>query len=204
MNTHFLASSRGKIIQLLRSAARSVNELAGALGLTDNAVRAHLARLEADGLVQQAGRRTTFRKPEMVYDITPDAEGLFAKAYEPVLATLLTTLEARLDEEEFDAYLREVGRRLAAPHLASMVDLSPPDRAARTLKVLEKLGGLAAIEEREGRAYVRGFACPLARTVVAHPKLCRVAEVLVGELLGREVREECQRGDHPKCCFSIG
>jgi len=30
-----------------------------------------------------------------------------------------------------------------------------------------------------------------------------MAQVLVGELLGREVREQCQRGDRPKCCFVV-
>jgi hypothetical protein len=37
-------------------------------------------------LVQQAGVRPSFRKPESIYDITPEAERLFAKAYAPVLA----------------------------------------------------------------------------------------------------------------------
>ena len=203
MHAPLFASSRGRIVQLLRRAAQSVNELAAALGLTDNAVRAHLLRLERDGLVQQAGTRPAFRKPEAVYELTPEAERLFAKAYAPVLATLLATLEARLDENELDSHLREVGRRLAAPHLASMKKLSLKERATKTLKIVEDLGGLAAVEEREGRVYVRGFGCPLSQIVTAHPKVCLVTQALVGELLGREVQEECQRGDRPKCCFSI-
>ena len=69
-----------------------MNDLARALGVTDNAVRANLARLERDGLVRQAGSRPSFRKPETVYDITPAAEGLFAKAYAPLLKVLLDVL----------------------------------------------------------------------------------------------------------------
>src|SRR5688572_21385928 len=83
MHVPLLASSRGRVVRLLRRAAQSVNELAATLGLTDNAVRAHLLRLERDGLVQQAGTRPGFRKPEAVYEITADAEHLFAKAYAP-------------------------------------------------------------------------------------------------------------------------
>ena len=45
------------MVQLLRRASRTVEELAQALGLTDNAVRAHLATLERDGLVRQGGLR---------------------------------------------------------------------------------------------------------------------------------------------------
>ena len=49
----FFASTRGQIVTLLRRALRTVDELAGELGLTDNAIRAHLAALERDGLVTQ-------------------------------------------------------------------------------------------------------------------------------------------------------
>jgi len=54
-----MESTRGKILDLLRSKERTVNELAAALGLTDNAVRAHLLSLERDGLVHQSGRQIT-------------------------------------------------------------------------------------------------------------------------------------------------
>src|SRR3712207_8581849 len=54
-NKRFLETTRGQIVALLRRGTRTVEELAAALGLTDNAVRAHLAALERDGLVRQAG-----------------------------------------------------------------------------------------------------------------------------------------------------
>ena len=40
-----MESTRGKILDLLRTKEQTVNELAAALGLTDNAVRAHLLSL---------------------------------------------------------------------------------------------------------------------------------------------------------------
>jgi predicted ArsR family transcriptional regulator len=204
MNSRFLGSSRGKIVQLLRRAGRSVNELAAALGLTDNAVRANLAQLEQDGLVKQAGRRPGYRKPESIFDITPEAERLFARAYAPVLGTLLSTLEATLSEQELDARLRELGHRLAEPHLEAMSRLAPKQRVRKTLQVLEELGGLAELQQRDGTTYVRGFGCPFSQVVAEHPKLCVAAEVLVSDLLGQEVREQCDRGERSKCCFRIG
>jgi len=206
MNHQLLSSTRGQIVRLLRRAKQSVNDLVAALGLTDNAVRANLAKLQQDGLVQQAGNRPAVRKPEAVYDITPLAEQLFAKAYAPVLATLFAVMEARLDEAEVDAHLREVGRRLAAPHLPALRGLPLEQRAARTLQILEELGGMAELEQRDdGALYVRGFGCPLSAAVAAHPKLCLVAEVLVSELLGQPVREECDRtaAARPKCRFAV-
>ncbi|MGB7160135.1 MAG: ArsR family transcriptional regulator [Tepidisphaeraceae bacterium] len=203
MNARRFTSSREKIVQLLRRAQHSVNDLARALRLTDNAVRANLARLERDGLVQLAGSRASVRKPESIYDITPQAERLFAKAYAPALATVLAVMEAGADEKELEIQLREAGRRLAAPHLPSLAGLPFPQRAEKTLQILEDLGGLADLEDRDGQLYVRGFGCPFSQIVTEHPKLCLVAQVLVGELLGCEVQEQCQRGDRPKCCFVV-
>ena len=53
LGRRFLESTRGQVVLLLRRGARTVEELAQALGLTDNAVRSHLAALERDGLVRR-------------------------------------------------------------------------------------------------------------------------------------------------------
>ena len=64
MNGHFFASTRGRIVLIMRRGARTVDELATALHLTDNAVRAHIATLERDGLVEeQAVRRGVSSSP---------------------------------------------------------------------------------------------------------------------------------------------
>src|SRR6266480_1587765 len=147
MKNRLFGSSRGKIMRLLRRAQQTVNDLARALGLTDNAVRANLARLERDGLVQQAGSRASFRKPESLYDITPEAERLFATAYAPALAILLEVLESGWDEHELDSRLREAGRRLAAPHLPSLMGLTLQQRAEKAVAILEALGGLGEVQE---------------------------------------------------------
>src|SRR5436853_3932762 len=95
-NTRFFASTRGKMVTLLRRASRTVEELAQALDLTDNAVRAQLAALERDGLAHQSGWRRSSSKPASVYTLTPEAEELFPKAYGPVLHQLLEELNERL------------------------------------------------------------------------------------------------------------
>src|SRR6266699_6463619 len=94
-NPRFFASTRGKMVTLLRRTSRTVEELAQALDLTDNAVRAQLATLERDGLVHQHGKRRSSSKPASVYDLTPAAEELFSKAYGPVLRQLLDELNER-------------------------------------------------------------------------------------------------------------
>src|SRR5436190_543972 len=108
----FWASTRGRIVMLLRGGSRTVNELAAALGLTDNAVRMQLDRLERDGLVQPRGTRPGTRKPTVIYELSPEAERLFPKVYGPILRHLMDELAERLPAKRVDDMARAVGHRL--------------------------------------------------------------------------------------------
>ena len=107
----FFESTRGQIVTLLRRSGCTVEELARALGLTDNGVRAHLAVLERDGIVRQRGsvrRSSGGGKPAYVYGLTEQAEDLFSKAYEPALRRLLEVLSERLGSGESEALLTAI------------------------------------------------------------------------------------------------
>jgi predicted ArsR family transcriptional regulator len=200
----FFESTRGQIVTLLRRSNRTVEELARALGLTDNGVRAHLAVLERDGIVQQRGsvrRSSGGGKPAYVYELTHEAEDLFPKAYEPTLHRLLDVLSNQLGPEESEALLRSVGRRLAGEH-STRVD-GAHTRLESAVEVLNELGGLAELEERDGAVIIRGYSCPLAGVTPDHPEVCRMAETLIAELAGVPVHERCDRGERPRCCFEI-
>ena len=95
LGRRFFGSTRGRMVTLLRPRGLTVDELAAEVGLTNNGVRAHLATLERDGLVTQQGSVRSSSgggKPAYVYRLTPEAEALFPKAYEPVLGRLLDVL----------------------------------------------------------------------------------------------------------------
>jgi predicted ArsR family transcriptional regulator len=197
-----LATTRGQIIALLRRSARTVNELAGELQLTDNAVRSHLAALERDALVEQ--RRGSSRgvgKPPTLYALTAAADTLLPKAYAPVLGVMLTTLADRMSREELIELLREVGRRAAVGRAAEGDDLRLRIDAA--YGALGELGGVADLEEGEGTVVIRGFSCPLGALVPAHPEVCQFAAALLEQIAGVPVREHCQKGERPRCCFEL-
>jgi predicted ArsR family transcriptional regulator len=203
-NKRFLASTRGRIIGLLRASACTVNELAAALDLTDNAVRAHLTTLERDGLVRQRGTRAGLRKPHYAYELTPEAEQLFPKAYGTILNQLLDVMNERISPETQEEILREVGRRMAAglPAVSPEGDLE--QRAQIVADVFHQLGGLAQIEKHDHGLVIRGDSCPLATVSARHPRVCRFAETLVSEILQTPVRERCKHGEPPQCCFEVG
>ena len=200
----FFESTRGQIVTLLRRSGRTVEDLARALSLTDNGVRAHLAILERDGIVRQRGsvrRSSGGGKPAYVYELTQEAEDLFPKAYEPALRRLLDVLSDQLGPEEAEALLRSVGRRLAEEHSMRATDARA--RLEVAVEVLNELGSLAEIEERDGALVIRGYSCPLAGVTPDHPEVCRMAETLIAELAGVPVHERCDRGERPRCCFEV-
>lgn len=200
----FFESTRGQIVALLRRSGRTVEDLARALDLTDNGVRAHLAILERDGVVRQRGsvrRGSGGGKPAYVYELTQGAEDLFPKAYEPTLRRLLDVLSDQLGPEESEALLRLVGRRLAGEHSVRTNDARA--RLESAVEVFNELGGFAELEERDGVLVIRGYSCPLAGVSPDHPEVCRMAETMITELAGVPVYEHCDRGERPRCCFEV-
>ncbi len=203
-NERFFESTRGQVVTLLRRSDHTVEELAQALGLTDNGVRAHLAVLERDGIVRQRGsvrRSSGGGKPAYVYELTQEAEDLFPKAYEPALSRLLDVLSDQLGPEQSEALLRSVGRRLAGGHSVRTNDARA--RLESAVEIFNELGGLAELEERDGTLVIRGYSCPLAGVSPDHPEVCRMAETMITELAGVPIYEHCDRGERPRCCFEV-
>jgi predicted ArsR family transcriptional regulator len=199
----FFRSTRGRIVTLLRRSGRTVEGLARELGLTDSGVRAHLATLERDGVVRQRGfvrRGSGGGKPAYVYELTPEAEELYPKGYEPVLRQLLDVLSGRLGPEESEAVLRIVGRR-QAEELGVPVD-GVRSRLEAAIGALNELGGLAELEESDGGFAICGYSCPLTSVVRDHPEACRLAEALLTELTGLPINEHCDRDESTcRCSF---
>jgi predicted ArsR family transcriptional regulator len=201
---NFFDTTRGRILDLLRGGVGTVDELSRRLELTDNAVRAHLATLERDGLIEQRGLQRGLRKPHFAYRLTNEAERLFPKAYHTLLNQLLVVLKLRLKPKEFQAILREVAHALAAGLSANRNNKTAESRAQSAVDVLEELGGSSRIEREDDKLLIRSNGgCPFSETVSEHPEICCLAEVLLSEITNSEVREHCERGEFPRCAFEI-
>lgn len=140
-------------------------------------------------------------KPAYVYELTPEADDLFPKAYEPLLHHLLDVIAERLAPHEAESLLRTTGSRMAEGR--NTPANGTRERLEAAIDVLNELGGLAELEVRNGGYLIRGYSCPLAAVTPEHPEVCRMVEVLVSELAGVTVRERCDRGTRPRCCFEV-
>jgi predicted ArsR family transcriptional regulator len=205
MRKHLLRHARegtgGRILELLRRTPMTVDELAVELGLTRPAVRAQLATLERDDLVEQRGSRRGTSKPSRLYGVTSQAELLFSRAYVPILTRLLHVLAHRLPPAEFESTMREVGRELMQDRRVARGALR--DRVSGASALLNELGGLTEVEEENGNYLIRSHGCPLAAATANHPEVCNVLENMLSEFVGSQVTKCCDRYDRVGCCFEI-
>jgi predicted ArsR family transcriptional regulator len=217
----FFATTRGRLLWHLRHGEATVDELARALDLTDNGIRAQLALLERDGLVREDGVRRTAnsRKPSQLYHLAPGADRLFPKPYGHVLGALLAVLGERLSRVDVEAAVREVGRRLAseigvrAPANIGAADGARdgdrPDggdtreRLTAAVEGLHALGGVAEVVEDGAGLSIHGVGCPLAAVVADHAEICGLTEAFIGTISGLTVCQRCERGPSPRCRFDV-
>jgi predicted ArsR family transcriptional regulator len=196
-----LGGSRREILGLLGAADRRVGELAEALGISENAVRVHLAALEDEGLVRHAPVRGGVGKPAHLYRIAPAGEALLSRAYLPFLLQMLDALRGRLDGAEMASLFHEVGRRLAP---ADRPVGDPRSRAEAAVRLLVGLGGAAYVDEDGGALVIRSRCCPLGAIAPAHPLTCEAVGTTLTEFMGIPVRADCDLAGRPRCRFSVG
>lgn len=199
----FLATTRGQIVAQLRLGPKTVDALAAAVGLTDNGVRAHLQVLERDGLVQVAGtrRRAGLGKPARLYEIVPDAEERFSRAYALLFRALIDSLALRKDRAALTKVLEDAGRQLGR-QLARPAE-GRRQQAIAAMGILTELGGLVELEGGRESDLIRGAGCPVSAATAAHPAVCRGVAALLAEAIGADVRECCVRDGRPRCQFEI-
>ena len=195
-------NTRGRIIGLLRRSPQTVEEMATALGVTDNAVRAQLASLERDGMVRQHGLRRGSGKPSFSYALKSEFEPLLSRAYIPMLVRLLRGIGQRLPPQQVTDLLNEVGRDWARELPQVSGDIKSKVVAASNL--LNELGGVTEIEQEDRCLVIRGYSCPLALAVRENRGVCVAVQALLSRYIGEHVVEHCDReGERVHCRFEV-
>lgn len=201
----WITGTRGRILSLLRGDASTVTRLADEVGISDNAVRTHLAALQRDGLVEEAGtlHGGGVGKPAQLFRTTAQGEEVFPKAYAAVLGQVLRVVAEKDGEEGLLALLEEVGRRVGA---GARPAASQPlaERVQTSADLLRGLGGDIRVEEEAGQGWrLEGNGCPLYALVREQEVACNLVEALIAEATGGVVQQCCRHGDRPRCRFLV-
>ena len=200
LDKRFFESTRGRIILSLRGTKKTVNELSSELGLTDNAVRAHLLSLERDRLVELGELVKGNRKPHFSYRLTSEAEQLFPKSYHSLFNRLLSVLKGRFSDVFVRDVLSETGRSIGVADNRP-VDLD--ERVDLALAAIAEVGGTASAVRSDDRIIIESDGCPFSESVSEHPEVCKLTESMISEIVDTDVTETCDRTGAPKCRFVI-
>ena len=195
--TRLMESTRGRILDLLRTKEQTVNELAAALGLTDNAVRAHLLSLERDGLAHQSGYAARLQKTARDLCAHRRSRADFPEVVRCPPRSHSHCISRQLSPKELRAAMREVGKRVADNHLLEVKGKSRNKRIEAALRILKDLGGSATFEKSDGKHFIRGNGCPLAAATSRHPEACLIAETLLSEIIGAPGKRVLHSREHP-------
>jgi DeoR family suf operon transcriptional repressor len=196
----FFETTRGQIVRLLCSGARTVTELAEQLRLSENAVRSHLASLGREGLVDLSGKQPGTRKPHFSYELSPKAHDLFSKGYEPVLLELLEVLSRR---ENIDDLALKTGRRVIQMYLPKLRRQKPAARLKTIVSRATEAGIPLSLVQEDGQVLIRGCSCPLTTVTSRKPELCNVIARLLSETLEQPVEQQCNHQRAPRCEFRL-
>ncbi len=168
-------TTRGRIVALLRARHHSVEELAAELGLTDNAVRAHLivSAARADRASGRCSpRRWSGEAGDNLRRRPRRTSSFFASVFASAVGVARGAASARARGRVAPA-----AQARRAPHGAPHAGAGALEARVRAAsKLLDDLGGSTTVS-REGDAFViRGHGCPLSEAVASCPETCVAVE----------------------------
>lgn len=194
-------SSRDDVLRHLKvHGPATVRELAAVTGLSDNAVRHHLAHLTGEGIVGERPRREGVGRPAHVFELTAAAEGAFPKRYAELLNAVLERAAARGVLQQL---LDDVAAGLADGVRAEIAALPPRARLLALMQRLDYGDMLGRLSNTEGGWEFHAYNCVYRDTGERFEPVCdllpRVVRLATG--IGAE-RVRCQRDGNRSCHFA--
>lgn len=201
----FFQTPRGRIVESLKKHhTRTAADLSGEQGVTPNAIRQHLARLERDGLVSGRAQRLGRTKPTYVYSLTSEGERLFPQRYPLLLHAVLDELKRDGGSDGVAKVFRSIGRHSAQRHAGRFAGKDLGGKVAELADFLRERGVMVEHDKTASGYVLREFNCPFRDTVADHPEVCSVVHTLMEEVLPAKTRQvlSIARGDD-RCEFEV-
>ncbi len=181
---------------LLRRGRATVAELSDALGLTQGAVRRHLDRLRADGLIEIELLRQEMGRPLYVYRPSRAAEEAHAH-YERLTERFVqevghlgpSDLTGLSGGTLLQAVFDGVARRVAEEHRAQVSGGDLQHRIKEVTEALRDEGILSDWAQTETGYALVNTACPYRRVADASHAACSMDRDVIERLLGAPVEQ---------------
>lgn len=197
------------LIHLRQAGPTSPDGLAAALGASRTGVLQQLYALEEAGLVSHAAEKHGVGRPRHVYDVTPDAQGLFPTDYGGFASGLVKAIEAvggdDLVEQVFAARRRQIGDRIRRRMADGLPEGASLEERVRLLAVLQDEAGYLAeaVITDEGALRLREHNCAIDKIARRTTAPCDAELALFRDLLGPDVERESHIQSGDRCCTYV-
>jgi predicted ArsR family transcriptional regulator len=176
-----------RLLHLLKAAGPQTAAVLGRrLGVTPVAVRQHLARLSADGLVDFADRRRGVGRPQRVWSLSAAGHARFPDSHAALTLELIQAVGKVFGPAGLDALIAERERaaiRLYRKRLARAGDL--PKRLAALAALRSEEGYMAEVRRDPGGGWLLcENHCPICVAATACQGLCRSELAVFRAVLG--------------------
>jgi len=208
-DTSTIGSAQRRLVDhLKRSGPSTTADLAGALGVTTQAVRPQLAELEAAGLVVSELLSTGVRgRPPVGWALSPTAIGLFPDRHGDLAVDLISAMRTTVGQAGVDAVIAARDEQQYRAIIESMPDDAGVEQRARVLaEHRDQQGYMAEIVADGDNLLLVEHHCPICAAATECQGLCRAELELFERVIGAGATVE--RTDHllsgdQRCVYRI-
>ncbi len=192
-------------VALKADGAKTIDEIAFAIGATYETARAQVVKLDDLGLVESTlDRSSAAGRPSRRWRLTDAGEHLFPKQYRNLANNLLTILAATLPDDELDRVLEAIVNEKVAGWLPVLEGVDFEIRLAAMKSIYSVEDPYISVESDGEEIRLIERNCPYLDVAKHHPVLCNVTLNTLSRILNRQVvREQTFQAGDGRCVFLI-
>jgi predicted ArsR family transcriptional regulator len=181
-----------RLLFLLKTGGpNSTAALARKLGITVEAARQQLLRLQEQALVEATSEIRGRGRPRQLWNLTAKANGRFPDSHPALTAQLIETIRSALGERALDRVIAVRGEELVRNYTFALKDVPDlADRMKRLVSLRNAEGYMAESRQAEDGYLLIENHCPICAASGSCLKLCRSELELFSKVLGPDVRVE--------------
>jgi predicted ArsR family transcriptional regulator len=182
----------------------TADELAEGLKISRNAVRQHLAALDADGLVARATTRPSGGRPQQLYALTEKGKEAFPRHYSWFAQLVVESIRREHGSEGVGERLGAIGSDAAAQLRSQYPGLKTREqRVEKLAEVMEQLGYNATSAHTSGKARViEADNCVFHELAMKDPAVCQFDLAMMGIFTDSAIdHQECMARGGNVCRF---
>lgn len=186
---------------LQRHKGANVQELCDVLGVTRNAIRQRILRLEACGVLKSEQQSQSRGRPKNVYEVTADGLHSLGEDYRELAVVLWESIVSLQDSAVKEHLISQVRDRLADRFRHKLTETSSVDaRLDQLAEEMKSSGFNVESDHSSALPILRETNCPFPMLADVDETICQVERQVLEQVLGAPVafKNRCRDGHH--CC----